>query len=473
MDTSAPRRVFPLLLLLGGGVAELVAQNTREAIAADFEKRRDKVLAEAGQRHLRLGSWARDAGLVPQATAQFLRAVEISRGKNPGAQTVLAYMRGLGDAFWKTPRKRIPKATLAEFDKRAAANEAKTRKDHLDLATRASASKLLDEAKEHFRSVLELGGELECDAKGVWKIDGKRIDDELAEWLKGQSTKDQAGRAVFEAAGAAAPRLQGLTVHEDEQLQVRTDLPGAVAGQLHALGSALLPHLRERLQGAPTRRLVLTVFARHADYVAYLTARGMANYAVGTGLADGGTFQTLVSAHRATGEMLGDAELHALVLHELSHLYFFGVAPAGMPDWYSEGFAESFGALGTFVWDGATLTVGGKLPAEHLAAARPNMLPLRLFFDARALILLGTDRDKATAYYAQCWALHRYLRQEDCPWRERFEFFEAKCRGQVLGAPQQGRSVPDPAPAGVQFLRLFGEDLDRLDAAFAEWLARL
>ncbi|MCA8965632.1 MAG: hypothetical protein KDC48_12175, partial [Planctomycetes bacterium] len=464
MSGLAVRGVLSLLLLCVGA-AGLVAQNTREAIAADFEKRRDKVLAEAGQRHLRLGSWAREAGLVPQATAQFLRAVEVSRGKNPGAQTVLAYMRGLGDAFWNVRRKRIPKATLAEFDKRAAANEAKTRKDHLDLATRAIASKLVEQAKEHYRSVLELGGELQCDDKGVWRIEGKRIDEELGQWLSDQSATDKQGRKVFEAAGAAAPRLEGLTVHEDELLQVRTDLPGDAAARLHALGSALLPHLRERLEGAPTRRLVLTVFAKRDDYVAYLTARGMANHAVASGLADGGTFQTLVSAQRVSGEMLGDPELQALVLHELSHLYFFGVAPAGMPEWYSEGFAESFGAQGTFTWDGTTLTVGGKLPAERLVADRPNMLPLRLLFDARALILLGTDRAKANAYYTQCWALHRFLREDDCPWRDRFAFFEAKCRGQVLGAPQEGRSVPDPAPAGAQFLQLFGEDLDRLEAA--------
>lgn len=460
------------MLALCGGAAGMVAQNTREAVAADFEKRRDKVLAEAGQRHLRLGSWARDEGLVPQATAQFLRAVEVSRGKNPGAQTVLGLMRGLGDDFWSSKRKRPSKALLAEFDKRAAANEAKTRKEHLELAARASASKLLDEAKEHFRSVLELGGELQRDDKGVWKIDGKRIDDDLGEWLRGQAATDKDGRQVFEAAGAAAPRLAGLTLHEDDLLQVRTDLPGDAARKLHALGSALLPHLRERLDGAPTRRLVLTVFARHADYVAYLTARGMADYAVAAGLADGGTFQTLVSAQRAGGEMLGESELQAIVLHELSHLYFFGVAPAGMPDWYAEGFAESFGAQGTFAWDGKVLTVGGKVPAEHLAAARPHMVSLRLLVDARALILLGKDKENAAAYYVQCWALQRFLRQEDCPWRDRFAFFEAKCRGQVLGAPQPGRAVPDPAPAGVQFLRLFGEDLDRLDAAFTEWLGR-
>lgn len=451
------------------GLCAVVAAQQR---VAEYEKMRTKALAEAGQRHLELGSWARDQGLVPQATAQFLRAVEISEGKNPGAATVLGIMRGYGDGFWKQRKKKPTKALLAEFDRRAALAEKCNRKDHLELAQRATLAESMEQARGHYRKVLELGGELARDDKG-FTIEGKRIPEELAAWLEGETRKDQKGQPVFEAAGNAAPSLAGLVVHEDAALQVRTDLPGDTAARLHALGSALLPHLRERLDGAPTKRLVLTVFARHADYVAYLKARGMEGHARAPGLCDYGTSQALVAAAHADGAALGDDELQPLVLHELSHLYFFGVAPAVMPDWYAEGFAESFAGQGTFTWDGTRLAVGGRMAAHRLEALRASPWSLRELIDVRVTVLLAMDRKKGVDYYAQCWALQHFLRQPDCPWYERFAAFEARCRGQALGAPEGGQQAPDPVPATVEFTRLFGADLDAIDAAFRAWLAKI
>src|SRR5690606_38686652 len=129
-------------------------------------------------------------------------------------------------------------------------------------------------------------------------------------------------------------------------------------------------------------------------YLAYLDACGMGSAKVAQGFADYGTFQTLVAAQYDDGKALGDAELHSIVLHELTHLYFHGIAPAGMPDWYAEGLAETFGAQGTFAWDGKTLTVGGALPTERVAAVRTNKLPLPLLVDVRVLVLMGQDREK-------------------------------------------------------------------------------
>ncbi len=451
------------------GLCALAASQQR---VAEYEKLRTKTLAEAGQRHLELGSWARDQGLVPQGTAQFLRAVAVSEGKHPGAVQVLGIMRGHGDAFWKLRKKRPTKALLAEFDRRAALTEKGNRKDHAELAHRAHLAELTKQAEGHWRQVLELGGELVRDDKGV-TIDGKRIPAELAEWLAGETRDDQKGRPVFEAAGSAAPRLAGLVVHEDAALQVRTDLPGDAAAKLHALGSALLPHLRERLDGAPVQRLVLTVFQKHADYVAYLTARGMAGHATTPGLCDYGTFQTLVTATQADGTAYAEGDLQAMVLHELAHLYFFGVAPAVMPDWYAEGFAESFGGQGTFTWDGTQLTIGGRMAPHRLEPLRAAPLPLRELVDVRVALLLAMDRKKGLTYYAQCWALVHFLRQPDCAWHERFAAFEAACRGKALGAPERGQPVPNPVPASVEFARQFGADLDALDAAFRAWLKTL
>ena len=94
------------------------------------------------------------------------------------------------------------------------------------------------------------------------------------------------------------------------------------------------------------------IVARHDDYQSYLEARRLDGPGNAKGLCDYGAFQTLVSA-----EGLASEDLHALVLHELSHLFFFATAPAVMPDWFAEGFAETFGGQGTFDWDGKKLQV--------------------------------------------------------------------------------------------------------------------
>lgn len=467
---EAPRRRSSraLVLLALALAAAAPAQVRRDAAFTDYHERRNAALAEAGQRHLRLGSWARDQGLVPQATAQFLRAVEVSEGRNPGAVRVLAILRGLGDAFWTAERKRPSRALLADYARRAAALDRQTRADHLDLARRAARAGLEPQQKEHYRAVLELGGGLEVDARGDWRLEGKVLPAELAEWLREITAAPAEGPPVFEAAGVAAPRLQNLTVHEDRALRVRTDLPGDAAARLHALGTALFPHLRERLDGEPVRQLVLTVFASAADYAGYLAARGLGRHAAVPGLCDYGTFQTLVAA-----EGLQPADLDALVLHELTHLFFFGTAPAVMPDWYAEGFAETFGGQGTFAWDGTTLTVGGLLRRDRIDDLKAAPLPLRELVDVSAAALLAGDRPRGQRFYAQCWALQRFLQQEDCPWGPRFCHFEALCRGRALGSPESGRPAPNPVPAGVEFRRLFGDDLDRLDEAFRAWLAGL
>ena len=245
---------------------------------------------------------------------------------------------------------------------------------------------------------------------------------------------------------------------------LRTDLSAERCQQLHTLASALLPSLQERLQGAPTRPLLLLVFGKRTTFDAYLKSLGTAT--AGSGLCDYGSYQTIVSA-----EGLPDAELHAMVLHELSHLFFWGTAPAAMPDWYAEGFAESFGGQGTFTWDGKQLQLGLVMQKDRLDAMRNKPLPLRELLESSAERLLGSDRDKGLRFYAQSWALQRFLRQPGGAWEKRFEHWESLCRGAVLGAAE-GR-YGDAKAAQDQFLRLFGKDLDLIEQQFLAWLPTL
>ncbi|MGE3175211.1 MAG: hypothetical protein AB7O97_21470 [Planctomycetota bacterium] len=459
------------LALLGAPApAQSTASSAADQKARNFVKLRTKVLAEAGQRHLRLGDWARDQGLIPQATAQFLRAVEISEGHNPGAQKVLAVMRALDDRFWLAERKRPSQQLLDQFEKRSMAIEQQTREDHADLAKKAHHANTPDLEKRHWRTLLDLGGELAQDDRGVWRLDGHRIPDELVEWLQEQTAPVDDGQGVqrvFEAGGAAAPRLDGAVQHGCERLSVRTDLSRDRAAELHALGLALWPFLQERLDGTPGRQLRLVVFGKRADYVEYLKAIRQVRYSTAPGFTDYGTFQSLVCA-----EGMSAQDLDGMVLHELSHLFFYGIAPATMPDWYAEGFAEAYGGQGTFTWDGTTLTTGAPMRRDRVQALQQEPLPFDQFLTADAGGLLSTRPVVGLRYYVQAWALQRFLREPDCPWSARFRHFEDKCRGMALGVSEGARTkLGNPKPAADLFQQLFGPDLQEMEQAFLAWLA--
>lgn len=467
MATAA--QAWRALAFLGGALAAAglaAAQSASDMLLADYQRQRDAQLAEAGQRHLEVGSWARKQGLVPQSSAQFVRAVEIAEGKCPGAVTVLGLMRTYGEAFWRGEKKQPTRALLGEFDKRARLTDRDDRKTHLQLARLAQKAKLDGRHREHLLAAMRLGASLEWTKAGP-KLDGELVGSELATWLQEQCAVVNGSERRFEAAGAAAPRLPGVSEVGNEQLVVRTDLPMAQAAQLHNLGLALLPHLQERLDGAPTRPLGLFVFQKRSDYTAYLQACGHGDAAAGRGLCDYGTFQTLVCA-----EGLAEPELQAIVLHELSHLYFFGVSPVVMPDWFAEGFAESFGGQGTFRWDGKVLVPGGPLHKDRLDEVKQAPLPLRELLAGDAAQLLATDHARGMRFYAQCWALQRFLRDIDNPWRARFRAWEAECRGALRGVTSTAK--PGVAePTAQAFERVFGKDLARLETAFVAWLQTL
>ncbi|HEX5052812.1 MAG TPA: hypothetical protein VFZ65_13630 [Planctomycetota bacterium] len=460
------RSALPWSRLLCGLVltAALAAQSATDMLVADYHKRHEEELIAAGQRHVDLGWSIRRSGLEQQATYQFVRAVELSEGKHQGAQMVLGIVRNYGEAFWRKSRKTPSKSSLLSYGKRAAAIERDDLAGQVRLAKMAQKAHLDDRMREHWLAALRLGAEIEID-KGKAKIAGEVVPVEFAEWLAGQTVEVDGGKPRFEPAGAAAPRVAGVHEVADERLVVRTDLPVGKAEQLHALGLALLPLLQDRLDGAPVRRLGLFVFGKRADYEQYLKACGHADALGGSGLCDYGTFQTLVSA-----EGLADEDLHALVLHELSHLFFFGASPVAMPDWYAEGFAESFGGQGTFTWDGKKLTAGGAMRRDRIDAVKQAPIPLRELLAGDAAKLLATEHEKGLRFYAQSWALQRFLLEKGNRWQDGFLVWEAQCRGSLPGAASTAK-LGDSQPAAQAFERAFGKELDALETAFVAWLA--
>jgi hypothetical protein len=469
MRTSSVMRdagVGPRCCRLGIAVVLLAglcrAQSPTELLRKDYEKQVEEELIATGQRHVNLGWKIRNSGLQQQATWQFLRAVEASKGKHQGAQMVLNATRTYGDVFWRKARKKASKASLLDYEKKAAAAELDDRQGQVKLAKAAGKARLHDQAFEHWVEALKLGAKVEIQ-KDVARVDGEAVPLELAERLQKVTIEVNGGQRRFDAVGAKAPRLPAAVEFGDERLVVRTDLGLDTAKVLHALGLALWGHLQDRLDGAPVRPLRLFVFAKRADYDAYLQASGNGAAAGGSGLCDYGAFQTLVAA-----EGLAEADLHALVLHELSHLFFFGSSPVAMPDWYAEGFAECFGGQGTFRWDGKALAVGAPMRADRVAAVKQAPMTLRQLLAGDAESLLATDHAQGMRFYAQCMLFQRWLLEAKNPWRERFLDWELQCRGKLDGASMA--RLGDPKPAQNAFDAAFGKDLDAMEKAFRVWL---
>lgn len=445
--------------------APCAAQTASDLLVKDYHKRLQAELIETGQRHVDLGWGIRNSGLIPQCTYQLVLAVELSEGKHQGASMVLNIVRTYKDAFWKKKRKKPRTGALKAYEKKAAALVKKDMLGQIKLARAAHKAKMRDRMIEHLVKAMQYGAEIKYAPSGT-KIQGFKIDEDLAKWLSEQTVVLKDGNRRFEPAGKAAPRLEGLEEVADEHLIVRTDLDAEVAADLHALGSALWDPLQDRLDGSPARSLRLVVFAKKTDYDAYLQACGHTGVA-SKALCDYGTFQTLVCA-----EGLESKDINALVLHELSHLFFFGSSPIAMPDWYAEGFAESFGGQGTFAWSGKKLTVGGLMRSDRLDAIQNDPLTLQQVLAGNAMTLLRQDHKKAMRFYAMSWAFHRYMTTQDHRWQKRFLDWEAKCRGSLIGVLST-RKMGTAQSATAAFMAEFDKDLVAIEGAFKTWLATL
>ena len=100
----------------GAGLAvtgiRVAGAEPNEAAKQELEVRLLESLVEASTRHVKLGIWCRDAGMVSQASNEFIHAVTISEGKHKWSVDVLNLMRRFDDAFWRKVSKN-PGAALA------------------------------------------------------------------------------------------------------------------------------------------------------------------------------------------------------------------------------------------------------------------------------------------------------------------------------------------------------------------------
>ncbi len=463
--------VAVVVVLLASIAGPAVAGPGYAKALRDFEKKRYKNLLYAGQRHLKLGVWCRDKGLVPQATAEFIRAVEVSDGKNPGAVKVLGMMRNLDEKFWKKRRRKTHSGLLAQYEKKAKGAFATTQKERLKLAAWAHGrSDLKDEAIGEYLELLRDQDEaITVDGKERIVLDGGTIPAEATAKIREKTVAINGREYVRDAFLEKIPLVTEIYQAEHERVRVRTMTSNEDAAKLLKLSLALLPRLESDTGGRPTRRMNVFIFKDKKTYDGYLDAAKLGSHKVAAGLAVSSTNVALVDAGGRSED-----DVQGITLHELSHLYDFGVTRGVMPSWYREGFAETYGRRGAFTWDGEKLTTGLAKDGSSFARLKGGAaIPLGDFLKAKATKLLQTDRKKGGVFYAQSWAFVRFLRSgADAEATEQFLLWEAMCRGAALGAEAGKPDSENAAPSSQLFDKLLGPRLAEIETSFRAWLEK-
>lgn len=458
-----------ILIALLGSAALLAAQ---DAARTEFERQRTRALAENGQRHLQLGSWARDQGLVPQATAQFLLAVEVAEGKNPGAIQVLGIMRSLDERFWTARRERPGRALLDQFEKRARRALREDREARWKVAKFASGRKLDVEALREYRALVGVVGDaLEVDAKGRIVLDVGTVPEDVSARILAETVTIDERRCPKDETTVGLPDAANVHERATPELRVRGTIAPERIADLHALGTALMPLIEERIGGRPVERVRVFVFATRAEYAAYLAANALQRFERAGGFADYGPQQAIVCA-----EECDERGLRGLFLHELVHLFDYQVSPTALPSWYAEAFAESIAGPGAFRWHEGRLELGGAMAAEQRRALADGIdgFDLRALVSADVGVLWAQDAVRARRFYVEARGLLEFLRTgAGDRVAGRFAAWEAMCRGKALGArpraPGEKPAYPDAREARQLFEDMFGGEFATLQAAFVAW----
>ncbi len=426
---------------------------------------------EIGKAHIELGLWARDAGLPVQSTAEFLRAEELAGDEMPIAGKIVAIMRAYGDKFWKSVQKH-PVALLRTYESKADKIEADGLKDRLRLAKDAASWGLDEESfAEYLAAVRLLDAPLAFDAKEQLILPVGVLEPGISARIKAAAISINEHLYVRDEVLALVPEVKEISEADSPRVRVRTQGGSKEAEDVLAIVTALLPALEDDVDGRPTRKMQVFVFKEKKHFLTFLKATKQEKFEIATGLADGATNTALVNA-----EGLSPESIRRVAMHEISHLFMYGVTPAVMPSWYAEGFADTYGGTGTFTWDGKSLVPGGPLEKSLLEGVKGDdgFLPLADLTAGDALALLSKDRPKASRFYVESWAFLRFLRTAALPEiRDRFRLWELACRGGAVGAKAGKARERDTAPGREAFAKAFGADLPALEKAFRGWLTTL
>lgn len=447
-----------------------VLQGRREKALDDFKEERTRVLSLSGQRHLEYGLELRKKGLTTQAAAEIVIAVEASQGRNRTAQLILGLMRTYEDEFWKRKIEKPSSDKLEAYQRKAEKLRQEDREARLDLVSWAQRADLEEQALEELRALLlEVDEPLAFDERGRLVVLGRAMDANLSERVRSGAIEINGRPYVRDAFLRRVPEVARIFEQTSPELRVRSTRSLADAQGLHAAAARLLPILREDFGAAPARRLQLVVLGEREHFDLYLDLSGLSAHKAADGFADRANGTALLCPEGSTEEyVLG------LALHELTHLFQYGVSPAILPSWYLEGCAEAYGGAGTFRWDGNELAVRGTMSGQRLDELRGGVLPIGQLFEGDALTLLARDKLAARRFYAQAWAFVRFLEQGAGPEiAARFERWRTLCFGSAAGAELDKPYLTDASTSARLFRELFEKDFALLEREFGAWLEKL
>jgi len=431
---------------------------------AEYQAKLDALELEIAQRHVDLGLWCRDRGFAEPAREHFSKAVEVSRGRHAHASSIKSLMERLGDGFWKK-QVELTEARRKPYDKQVEKLERENAAARFELASWAHERGLESEALAAFRALLDPEAPLVVNAKGQIQASAGQIPLACSEKIVAEAISINGKPHVRQGVLALLAGVDTLFQARSDALVVLSTGSLAESEEFHRLGSALLPALEKELSLRFERRPTLLLFDSRESYERYLVEADRQQYRSAGGFADPSRAVTVVCT---ADKSVRDA--HSLALHELSHLADAAAFPQAMPAWYSEGFAERFGGVGTFAWDGARLTLRGELDSERLAMLRGGGKPWPIAELVRIdpVSLWGSDREQAKRYYAQSWALYRWLSSEaPSSLRVRWDAWIASCKSAKRGFPPGPQPVPTPEEL---FRKHFDGALAEIDSGLVNWL---
>ncbi len=442
---------------------------TREEQArAELAARRLAILVEAGTARAKVGVWCRDAGMVAQASAEFIRADEVAEGKNIWAQRILMFMRKLDDKFWKGKLEKPSAGMIRAYEKRAKKAQHEYERARLRLAAWADKKGLEEEAYEEYRAVVRLSDDsVHVDDDGLVVVEAGKVPEAYSKRLLADAVTIDGKPRVRDAFLEKAPEVKEVFEASNDALLVRSDVSQDLVDGVCRVCTALLPFLEADLGGRPTQRMKLFLFKERKSYEAYCEAAGLGSHKAAAGVADGATFAAVIAAEGIDGD-----GLTGVAMHEMTHLFQYGVTPTVMPSWFNEGFAETYGGTGTWSWDGTKLTAGGRMPPERITplAGDTVYIPLDDLLRDDALKLINENRQSARVFYDEAWAFLRFLRHGEPDLQQRFERYTLMCLGAALGAKAGEYHNRDATDARAFFQSTFGPDLPQIEDAFRAWL---
>lgn len=395
------------------------------------------------------------------------RCVEI-RPKNTTFLKLVSQLQNFDDPRWTKKKWKSPKGDVEQafLAKKAALDDrmitAYVKMGHTSFKY-AESERYLDRAIAHFRRALELdGGPFDLDSKKQLVVGSTTIQPEPSQLLIERELIRIAGKLRFrDPLIRPLGTVSSLYEARSELSVVRSPHSQEVVDRmLPFLDSAVAEYMRLTGQRA-SRPIVLLVLPDDEAYKKYCDAANCEAY------AQAGGFSYEAFGGAVTFEQMA---LEEVVIHEGAHAFHDALFPGDMPCWYDEGFANTFGAEGTWKKDGEKVRCGLPLSRNRLAAlVGPGFIPLERILHLDAADLWRSGDISVPRYYAEAWALYTFLSTTTDPrFRQRFDDWESFTLSAGFVPPS---GVSKAVEATKLFDRIFADVKSELEAALIEWIA--